>query len=61
MTAQLMNMQVTLYYREILVSKYSHFAGGLTVGQYQSFNNYSKPEVLLFPVQVQGIRYLAWL
>ena len=31
-----------------LVSKYSHFAGGLTVGQYQSFNNYSKPEVYYF-------------
>jgi hypothetical protein len=27
-----------------LISQYSHLAGGLTLGNYQSFNNYSKPE-----------------
>ncbi|HYK43545.1 MAG TPA: hypothetical protein VEV83_00150 [Parafilimonas sp.] len=34
--------------QRILVSQYSHFAGGLTVGKYQSFNNYSKPEDYFF-------------
>ncbi|MEO8712067.1 MAG: hypothetical protein ABI405_08095 [Parafilimonas sp.] len=44
---------LTFILQRNLVSKYSHFAGGLALGNFETFNNYNKPEANFYDYHYQ--------